>query len=280
MQENNIFNRIYEQEATPPPGMWNRIALQLDAQDEATHAPIISMQDVPKKTSWLKIALAACSIGFVTMTTLWFVAQNKNTKTVAQNTTNTPNNNTITKTITDTVYIPTTNEVLTTNGGLAYVDNNNVPSNNNNNKYITTPKTNTTIKNNTANNTNISNPTKVNNNNTATNNTEITTANNNQVINTDNTGTPPQNIVDVNITNPASLSGPISQGDKAISSILNKLSMLEDNEELDSIINKSAIWKKQIAEWRNNLIKSGYAPSLINHMDIISLLKLLDEKKK
>ncbi len=273
MQENNIFNRIYNQEVSPPPGLWNSIAKKLDEEVDIKFAPVVPISTT---RNWLKIALAACTVGFIIMSTLWYVAKrNKSTiPTIAQQI-NDPK--IVTKT--DTVYIKSAT-INNTNTAIPKIDITTQPTIETKNNTVKTVANNG-AKVNSLNNTNT--PKNLNNS-TANNNSQQTiNPNNNTTLNNiavDSNDKPIKRIDEVGYMTNNNVTGPSTQSDKAITNILSRISLSTDNEELDSIINNSKFWKNQIQEWRNKLIKSGYAPSLINQLDIIALMKLLEEKKK
>jgi hypothetical protein len=283
MKENNIFNRLYEQEATPPSFMWDRIAQKLD-EEEGISTPVVPMVTRPK-TNWLKIAFAACFVGMVVTTALWIIEKNKkkdaSNEAIVSNqnpavqkenvpVTTIPSNS---ETTSDALNKETTNTTALTPQTTTQPITGNTDNIVSNNTKNPAPIQANTPKEKAAPNSNekelvVSNST-----------TQKTDINNTTITIKDENGNPIKNISEVKASSSSTVAGPDSRGDKAIASILTKLSLSSDKEEIDNIINESAYWKKQIQIWRNKLIKSGYAPSLINHLDLVELIKLLDEKK-
>ncbi len=262
--ENNIKKRLYDIETPPPLGMWDTIAARLDEED-ATKS-LVPVYVMPKRTNWLKIALAASFLGFAAMTTLW-LTKDSNKVIEKQDDTITKTNTVVIK---DTVYLPNNNVVNSVKDKVIVQSNN-----------VTTP---------TPTETNII-PNKEliikDNNNTQKKDNELVTINPNnskkvndlpQLTIKDQNGNPIKDINVVKATDPNSVAGPDSKGDKAIGNVINKISLKSDKEEIDSIINNSIFWKKQINEWRKILIKSGYTPSSVNFLDIIELKKLIEKK--
>jgi hypothetical protein len=278
MEENNIFNRLYNHEVAPPEGLWESIAAKLEEAEEEkafVPTPVVQM-NTPARTNWLKMALAASVLGFVVMTALWF--NQRKAKPEATE----PAIVKETTTIHDTTYITLPNATL---------PNNNVATINEN-----------------SNNTKITKPTIAENSNTqpiknvAINKNKqpnevvvpkeqiqlpaskkediaIEKVKQGEIRLKDENGNPIKSIDVVKSTDINNTAGPASKPDKTITSILNKISLAGDKEEIDNIIENSPFWKKQIQEWRTKLIQSGYAPSLINMMDILELKKIIDEKK-
>ncbi len=282
MGNNTLQTKLYDIETPPPPGMWNRISEKLDAEEASKKEATVIPMPVARKTNWTKIALAASVIGFIAMTALWF--SNRNTKP-----TQAPENTTV-KTIetikTDTVYItkPDVNNANVTAGTTTPNKNSTTVTPQNNQQSYTTPRTTTVLP---QNNTLVKQPDdklpKEKKRNTdleiqKVDKPFIANNNNKDIIIKDENGNPVRNIEVVKSSEAATAAGPVSKGDKAISNIINKISMASDKEEIDSIINGSTYWKKQVQEWRNKLIKSGYKPNLINSLDILELKKLLEEK--
>lgn len=279
MEEKNIFNRLYEQETTPPPGMWNRIAQKLDEETEASSTtPVVEMTR-NLKTNWLKIALAASFIGFATMSVLWILEKNQKyaassssseiakTKNIPADTINLNTINTnqgSQKNVAEAATITTSKqlETATTSIKTASIVKNNTPKkigskefsiiDNSKEVYLSQAPKNTVR--------------------------EIVSVQPATITIKDVNGNPIRNIEYVKSSDASTVAGPDSKGDKAIGSILSKISLSNDKEEIDNIINNSAYWKKQIQDWRKKLIKSGYAPSIVNNLDILELIKLLDEK--
>ncbi len=274
--EQNIFEQIYDQAVMPPPSAWSNIARELDSSKEERLTPVITMPPAaPKSIGWVKIAAAACAVGFVSMTALWISERNNKQNNETALATTVPTNNTndtskpslakndgiATGTIsTDKLIGDEGVKLLPNNDGSSNPNKNNT----NDNGYLpnTRQTTNTTIQNTT--------------NNSNSNNNSSTVATNNGSNVTTPINNPPKNIVDVMITDPGNTAGPISVSDKQIGTILNRISVSDDKEELDSIIQRSAYWKQQMNLWRQQLIKSGYAPSSVNYLDIIELKKLAD----
>jgi hypothetical protein len=90
---------------------------------------------------------------------------------------------------------------------------------------------------------------------------------------------PQQNIVDVNATIPSGLAGPDIKGEQSITSILNKLSMADDKEYIDSLIKASPVFKVKINNWRRQLIKAGLDAVKVNSLDVFELKKELEDRK-
>ncbi len=289
MQENNhIQQRLYHIDTPPPPDMWSRISAELDKDTETkavTSAPVYVMPN-RSTNKWLKVGLAASLLGFVAMTTLWVFknnninnSNNNNNQASANNTNNTNNTkNTITTlpttTTKDTVYITKPADVAITNTPKPVIITNTVtlPAKE---KIVYLPakdKPNAQPNNIASNSTG---------NELATTNTlPITNGTNlGQVIIKDNKGNAVQDIgvVKANENNTVT-AGASSKADKAITSILNKISVKSDKEEIDSIIDASPYWKAKIQEWRNQLINNGYAPNIINNLDIVELKKIIEQK--
>jgi hypothetical protein len=262
-EANNIQKRLYDLETAPPPGMWSRIAAKLDEEtSDKSEAPVFVMPVQSRKNNWTRIALAASFLGFVTMSALWFFqSKNKNTSTTGT----TVKTGTETKIIRDTVFLPGTENKQVNLQTDQNLSNNNIPQplppNNINTNPVkgTQPEKNQDLQKTEA-------PELVKN-----------IIKPKDIIIKDDKGNPIRNIEVVKTTDPANMSGPDSKGDKAIANMLNRISLASDKEEIDSIINNSNYWKNQIRVWRTQLIRSGYAPSLINQMDILELKKLVDQ---
>jgi hypothetical protein len=266
--DNNIKQRLYDIETPAPVGMWDAISARLDAEDASKS--IAPVYVIPKRTNWLKIALAASFIGFVAMTALWFTKSNG--KIIEKE------GETITKTNTivlkDTVYLPNTNGAKNTIDQVIVQNNSNT---NTPSKQIISTKE-PVIKDNiitTKKDILLKKDNELVTNGTIKNNNEIELP---QVIIKDQNGNPIKDINVIKSTDQNSMTGPDNKGDKSIGNVINKISLKTDNEEIDSIINNSMYWKKQITEWRKILIKSGYAPSSVNYLDILELKKLIDQK--
>lgn len=295
MIKGNIRNRLYNQEAPPPPDAWDAIALALDETEERqTAAPVIPITR-NRGARWMRIALAASVLGFVAMTALWLRDRNAgNTSTAGTGTTASgaqppvqkaegkpgiPGNK-------DSVPVPITvppgntqNDQLAGNEDRSNPPavqparqpvNIPIPPRRNNNQQLAGNQ-----------------PQPVNNNRSLQpyNNNNNPVANNNvalaQVQMKDSSGKVIKSGIGyVGATDPANVTGPVSRGDQSIGRILNRISQQGDREELDSIIQNSPYWKAKIQEWRNILIKSGYTPTIINFMDFAELQKLLQEQKR
>jgi hypothetical protein len=287
--EQNIFNQIYNQEVAPPPAMWKRIESKLDEiEQENVHiAPVVNILEAKKaKNNWLKVALAACSLGLIAMTAMWMIEKNKKKNTeIAANTTIVDNDTKkqdqvinapveAPKAITDSNNgLPLPNTSTTYSDGLVSSNSNFGTDNNQavNNKNTQSKATSNNIySNNTVDNNSSTSQQKT------SNQSNTSTANNST--SNDPINNPPKNIAEVNYLDPSQTIGPLNQNDKTISNILSRISVNDDNEELDSIIEKSAYWKQQINIWRQQLLKGGYTPSIINNLDIIELKKLIDTK--
>jgi hypothetical protein len=284
MGNNILQNKLYDIETSPPPGMWNRISEKLDAEEASQKEATVIPMPVARQTNWTKIALAASVIGFIAMTALWFANRNNGSSTETSD----PVVKTVTTIKTDTVYITKPDNNNNTIAGTT--NTNTVPSTtttsqNNQQSYTTSPVTTTVLP---QNNTIVKQQpdTKLPKDKKTNTDLEIqkvekpliVSNNNKDIIIKDENGKPVRNIEVVKSTEGATTAGPDSKGDKAIGNIINKISMASDKEEIDSIINSSTYWKKQVQEWRNKLIKSGYKPNLINSLDILKLKKLLEEK--
>jgi hypothetical protein len=279
MTSNNIQKRLYDIEAIPPAGIWNRIAAKLEEDADTSIAPVVALP--VRKNNWMRIALAASVLGFVITTALWLTKKEAKEKEI-------PGSTAVAKPepiiIKDTVYI-TKPETATPNTNTAPLVNNTINAN-----PVTTP---ITIAPTPTNNSNSGIVKKtVQNTKQPTNDTpkDLTVPNNQTQVLVDNTrpkdiiikdqnGKPVRNIEVVKTTETNGIAGPDSKGDKTIGTILSKISMASDGEEIDSIINNSSYWKKQIKDWRDKLIKSGYTPNLINGLDFEGLKKLLEQQK-
>jgi hypothetical protein len=275
VDNNNIQKRLYDLEATPPPGMWNRIAEKLDAETEEKVAPVVLMST--PKNNWMRIALAASVLGFIAMTALWLT--NKPTKTSTPDSTATAPP--VTTIIKDTVYLPQPSVAAPNTANPALVNTNTIPNVQPNSTNVAQPKNNNTIAN--------TNPKQVNNAPNKDKRNDIVIpkqapilVDNNptkDIIIKDANGNPIRNIEVTKTMDPSKgVAGPDSKGDKTIGNILSKISLASDGEEMDSIINKSQYWKLQIKQWRDKLIKSGYTPNLINSLDFVELKKLLEKE--
>jgi hypothetical protein len=287
MIKGNIGERLYQAEMAPPAAAWDNIALLLDEAEEKNLAPVIPIT-TPRKRNWLRIALAASVLAFVAMTALWLTERNQKsgaTGTAANTPTTTvpqPGNNNPPQDIAgkeapvivhDTVYMPGEKVLIPAKPTYIYPPTQNpVMAGNNPVKNNTRSNDNATnaAENNTRNLLGVNNPDNV----LAGNNPKLGKA---QMV--DSNGKVIRNIESYNATDPATIGAPDSRGDKSITNILTRISQTGDGEELDSIINNSPYWKNKVYQWRQKLIKSGFTPSIINHMDIVEMQKLLKEDK-
>ena len=271
---NNIRNRLYDLETPPPQGAWSVIANMLDneAFAKTTDAPIITMVPKVHKTNWLRIAAAASFIGFVTMSVLYVtkntITNNTNSVANAHTPTNTKDQVTVKKVLkTQDAVVPNINATTTTTNNTTSnntVSNIKAPKNNN----VLNPVT-PMVKKSVVNiNTDL----------IATNTTTkkvLPTATLSNIVIKDANGNVIRDIAVIRSTEKSDVAGPNIKGDKSINNVLNKISLKSDTEEIDNIIQNSSYWKAQIAQWRKQLIKSGYAPSVVNIMDAAELQKLL-----
>jgi hypothetical protein len=277
VEHNNIQKKLYDIEATPPPGMWNRIAEELDAETEQKVAPVVVMPQA--KNNWMRIALAASVLGFIAMTALWLTKKPTETKTPDSTAVTPP----VTTIIKDTVYLPQPETATPNTTSPSLVNTNPAPATVLPNTTTVTPSKNNgaVVQSNPANNTQQKDNTKDKDFNLPNKQTPVLVDNNapKDIIIKDANGNPIRNIEVTKTLNPNNgIAGPDSKGDKTIGNILSKISLASDGEEIDSIINNSQYWKKQIKQWRDKLIKSGYTPNLINSLDFVELKKLLEQE--
>jgi hypothetical protein len=268
----NIRERLYHLETPPPAGVWDRIALSLDEEDQ-NNIPVIPITQT-KKANWQKWALAASLIGFVVMTGLWFAERGKKSgqvivqeKAVSQldsvNSKGKVNQvaemQPVMPVKTDTVFITTPGSIIIQKEP-AYITRN-IPQvkqgkgkdMNSDGQVIIAQK----------------DPSQV-----VPENGYIP-----KVVLRDSLGNVIQKIGEVRSSNETIATGPLTRGDKSIAQILSKISVNGDNEELDRIIGDSPYWKNKIQEWRNKIIRSGYTPNAVNLMGIPELLKIIEEEK-
>jgi hypothetical protein len=283
MIKGNIGERLYQAEMPPPPGAWDNIALLLGDEDaEKTIAPLIPITS-RKKNGWMRIALAASLIAFVAATALWLAEKNnKSAASVATKDQPQPQPKPDSVIIRDTVFMPGEKIMLPPSKIYVYppANGNPVTARNNpagqNNTRGSRPGGDNPLTGSPPGNDNGNRQLQVrtNPNDVAGNNPKLGTA---QMV--DSNGQVIRNISAVNATSSNNATGPESKGDKSITNILSRISQAGDGEELDSIINNSPYWKQRVLQWRQKLIKSGFTPSIINHLDIVELQKLLKEDK-
>jgi hypothetical protein len=231
------------------------------------------------KNNWMRIALAASVLGFIAMTALWLTKKPTETKTPDSTAVTPP----VTTIIKDTVYLPQPETATPNTTSPSLVNTNPAPATVLPNTTTVTPSKNNgaVVQSNPANNTQQKDNTKDKDFNLPNKQTPVLVDNNapKDIIIKDANGNPIRNIEVTKTLNPNNgIAGPDSKGDKTIGNILSKISLASDGEEIDSIINNSQYWKKQIKQWRDKLIKSGYTPNLINSLDFVELKKLLEQE--
>lgn len=262
---NNWQNRVKNHEETPPKGVWEAIAKELDQQDNITKkAPIVKMV-------YLKWAIAA-SIFLGLVSTIVYL-NNNNAKTIivakkdtvkptieTSKTIVPPPNNLIDKEVViasvkkSSTTIKSTNSRITNSTEPAVVDEYDIDIDNQITPVILENP-----------NKNIANP--------IANNREKLKTIGGEIINDISLMEAPNSYM--------SFIGPNGQEIRVSSKFSNIIGSLnsENEEYLDKLINESAFWKEKFKAWRDKMSNNTIAQSPSNFMDIVELSNILNEEK-
>lgn len=259
-QTPKFVSRLQQYTQEPPSGTWEKILQQLDN----TEGKIVSFNNRKNKQSiYLKMAAAASVIAVIT--TALFLLNNKSED-------NSDNTIAVVAPETNKVNVPKTEQEKIT-----------LPASDSQENKLQQTATTNSLKQKNQQPVEISIPELVNNNETADLALDPVTINKEKLQNAN--GETPVDIALLNTPNTyISITGPDGQTVKVSSKFSNLLGYLTDKnpdtrENIDIIIQESAIWKEKFAQWRDKMTNNSVAPSFTNFLDIIELSKVLEDKK-